>query len=106
MQRNWILPFQFLYRRCLRPCGALLALSHSLQVALGRGMGGRLDQLDFSAAFYIVSHYGLLYKLMSIDVGGPFLPIVSKFLSYRRQRVRLNGKVSTSVDRVSGVPPG
>ena len=69
-------------------------------------MDGRLDQLDLSAAFYMVSHCGLLYKLMPLDVEGPLLPIVSKFLSDRRQQVRLNGKVSTSVDRVSGVAKG
>ena len=34
---------------------------------------------------------------------GPFLSIVSEFLSDKRQRVRLDGKVSASVDVVSGV---
>ena len=33
-----------------------------------------------------------------------FLSIASKFLSDRRQRVCLDGKVSASVDVVSGVP--
>ena len=34
------------------------------------------------------------------------MSIVSKFLSDRRQRVRLNSKVSAQVDVVSGAPPG
>ena len=34
------------------------------------------------------------------------MPIVSEFLSNRRQRVRLDGKVIASVNVVSGVPQG
>ena len=82
----------------------MLILSHHLKVALDRGMEERLVQLDFSAAFDRVSHCGLVFKLRSTGVGGQFLSIVSKFLSYRRQRVRLDSKVSASVNVVSGVP--
>ena len=66
-------------------------------------MEARIIQLDFSAAFDMVSRCGLLYKVKSIGVGGQFLSIVSEFLSDRRQRPRLDGKVSESVDVVSGV---
>ena len=69
-------------------------------------MEGRLVSLDFSAAFDIVSHRGLLYKLRFISVRGQFLSIVLEFLSDRRQRVRLDDKVTASVDVVSGVPQG
>ena len=44
----------------------------------------------------------MLYKLRSIIVGGQFFFIVSEFLSDRRQRVRLDGKVTASFDVVSG----
>ena len=57
-------------------------------------MEGRLVQLDFSAAFDRVSHRGMLHKLRSICVGEQFLFVVS---SDRRQRVRLEGKVSVLV---------
>ena len=67
-------------------------------------MEERLFQLNFSAAFDSVGHLGLLYKLKSIGVGGQFLPMVSEFLSDRRQRVLLDGKVSVLVDEVSGLP--
>ena len=40
---------------------------------------------------------------MSIGVGGRFLSIVSKFLCDKKQRMRLDGKISVSVDVVSGV---
>ena len=69
-------------------------------------MEGWPVQLDFSAAFYMVSYCNLLYKLRSIGVGGNFLSIVSLFLSDKRQSVRLNDKVSVSVDVASRVPQG
>ena len=69
-------------------------------------MEGTLFQLDFSAAFDRVSHRGLLYKRMSIGVGGQFLSLVSKFLSYRRKRVHLDAKISASFDVVSEVRQG
>ena len=50
---------QFSYRRGLRTCDALLTVSHHLQVAVNRGIEGRLVQLDFSTAFDRVSHRGL-----------------------------------------------
>ena len=56
-------------------------------------MEGRLFRLDFSAAFENASHCGLLYKRRSIGFG-------EQFLSDRRQRVRLDSKVSVSVDVV------
>ena len=48
----------------------------------------------------------MLYKLRSIGVGGAVLVLLSEFLSDRRQLVRLHGKVSASVDVVSGVAQG
>ena len=62
--------------------------------------------MDFLATFDRVSHRGLFYKLRSVGVGGQFLYIVSEFLSDRKQRVRLDEKVSESVDVVLGVPQG
>ena len=69
-------------------------------------MERRIVQFDFSAAFDRVSHRGLLYKLRSIGVGDQFLSIVSELFSERRQRVSLDGRVSASVDGVSGVHQG
>ena len=95
-----------LLRWGLGTCDALFTVSHHLQVVLDRGMEGRFVQVDFSAAFDRVNHCGMLYKLISIGVGGQFLFIVSEFLSDRRQRVSLDGKVSASVNGISGLPQG
>ena len=65
-------------------------------------MEGMLVQLDFSAAFVWVSYCGLLYKLRSIGVRGQFLPKVSQSLCDRKQRVRLDGKVSVLMNVVPG----
>ena len=67
-------------------------------------MKGRLVQLDFSAALDRVSQHGLLYKQRYICVEGQFMFVVSKFLSDRMQRVRLDGNVCALVDVVSGCP--
>ena len=80
-------PSQFLYKRSLGTCDALLTLSHHLQVALDRGMDIRLVQLDYSAAFGCVCHPGLLYKLRSLVVERQFLSIVSGLFSHKRQYV-------------------
>ena len=100
LESNSLLPpSQFSYRRGRGEAfDDLLTLFHCLQVALNSGMEGRLIQLNFSAAFYRVS---LLYQLMFTGVPGQFLSIVSEFLN--GQRVRLDGKVSASVDDVSRV---
>ena len=57
LKSNRLFPLsQFSYTRSLRTCVALLTLSHHLQVALDRGIEGRLIQLGFSGAFDMVSH--------------------------------------------------
>ena len=67
-------------------------------------MEGSLVQLNFLAALHGVSHCGLLHKFRSIGIGGEFLSIVSQFLCVRRQRLRLDGKVSVSEDVILGCP--
>ena len=52
------------------------------------------------------SHRCLLYKLKSLGVGEQFLFIVSAFLSDKRPCMRLEGKVSASVNVISEVPQG
>ena len=84
---------QFAYRKGLGCTDALLTISHPLQKYLNAGMESYIVQLDFSA-FDKVRHSGILYKFKSIGVGGSVLSICTEFLSYRRQRVVVDGAAS------------
>ena len=51
IHRSGVLPTtQFGYGKCLRPCDALLYVSHTLQRALESGQEAWIVQFDFSAA--------------------------------------------------------
>ena len=57
MEHCGVLPTtQFAYRKDLGTCDALLCLSHKLQSSLESGQEARIVQIDFSAAFDMVSH--------------------------------------------------
>ena len=63
-------------------------------------------QIDFSAAFHMVNHLGILYRLCSMGIGGSVLCILTPFLSNRSQHIMVDGCQSKLVDIVSGVPQG
>ena len=63
-------------------------------------------QIDFSEAFDIVNHQGILYRLCSVGIGGSVWSILTQFLSNRSQQVMVDGCLSKLVDVVSGVPQG
>ena len=60
--------------------------------------------LDFSAAFDHVNHKTLILKLRQLGVGGPFLSILTDFLSNRLQRVVVDGQFNDYRKVISGVP--
>ena len=62
--------------------------------------------LTFSAAFDRVNHKALIFKLRQLGVGGPFLSILTEFLSNRLQRVVVDGQFNDYRGVVSGVPQG
>ena len=62
MERSGVLPTtQFAYWKGLGTCDALLCVSNTLQSALESGQEARIVQIDFSAAFDMVNHLGILY---------------------------------------------
>ena len=63
-------------------------------------------QIDFSAAFDMVNHQGILYRLCSMGIEGSVLSILTQFLSNPSQHVRVDGCRSKLVDVVSRVPQG
>ena len=107
MEQSGVLPTtQFVFRKGLGTCDALLCMSHSLQSALESGQEARIVQIDFSAAIDSVDHLGILYKLCSVGIGGSVLSILTKFLSNRSQQVMVDGCRSKLVNVVSGVRQG
>ena len=97
---------QFAYRKGLGCTDAQLTISHHLQKFLDAGMESYIVQLKFNAAFNSVNHSGLLFKLKFIGVGGSVLSNCREFLSYRWQRVVVNGSTGERIPIVSGVPQG
>ena len=74
--------------------------------ALESGQEARIVQIDFSAAFDMVNHQCILYKLCSVGIGGSVLSLLTQFLSNRSQHVMVQGSRSKLVNIVSGVPQG
>ena len=107
MERSGVLPTtQFAYRKGLGTYNALLFLSHALQSALQSGKEARIVQIDFSAAFDVVNHLGILYKLCYVGIVGFVLSILTQFPSNRSHHVMVDGCWSKLVNVVSGVLQG
>ena len=70
MERNGVLPTtQFVYRKGLGTCDALLCVSHTLESALESVQEANIVQIDFSAAFDRVNDRGILYNLYALLSG-------------------------------------
>ena len=59
-----------------------------------------------SKAFDKVWHEEVIFKLKENGISGDLLNILTDFLSNRKQRVVLNGQVSTWTSVNAGVPQG
>ena len=60
---------QFAYRKGLGSCDAVLCVSHTMQSALESGQEAMIVQIDFSAAFDMVKHQGILYRFCAVGIG-------------------------------------
>ena len=74
---------QFANRKGIGTYDDLLCVTHTLQSALEMGQEARIVQIDFSAAFDMVDHQEILFKLCSVGVGGSVLSVLPQFLSNR-----------------------
>ena len=70
--------------------------------------GNAVDQfyLDLQKAFDKVPHKRLIYKLKKAGISGTLLSWIESFLSFREQRVKVNGSYSKWQSVLSGVPQG
>ena len=81
MERSGVLPTtQFVYRKGLGTCDALLCVSNTLQSALESGQEARIVQIDFSADFDMVKLLGIQYKLCSMGITGSVLSKLTQVL--------------------------
>ena len=51
-----------------------------------------------------VNHKALIFKLRQLGVGGPFLSILTEFLSNRLQKVVVDGQFNDYRGVISGIP--
>ena len=83
-----------------------MSITHGIYQSYDDGLETRGVFLDISKAFDRVWHEGLIYKLKRNGIGSNFLNILVSFLSFRKQRVVLNGSFSSWSEINAGVPQG
>jgi hypothetical protein len=71
-------------------------------------MGRQIDVIytDFEKAFDKVPHKRLISKLYSYGINKDIIKWIEAFLINRRQRVKINGKLSKWLLVTSGIPQG
>ena len=84
----------------------LLSIVHEIYQSFDDSHEVRGVFLDISKAFDKVWHEGLIYKLEQNGISGNLLLLLTDFLKNRKQRVVLNGQVSSWADILAGVPQG
>ena len=101
LERSGVLSsHQYLYRKSLGTCDALVNIFCAGQMELDRGGELALVQIDFSPAFGRINHGGLVFKLWEAGVGRMILKVFQNIL----RELRVDGVCSSSIEIVSGVP--
>ena len=105
-KKNLFPHLHFGFCKGLGTCDALLTITDFVQKALDCDSKVRMVSLDFSAAFDLVNHKALIFRLRQLGVGGPFLSTLTEFLSNRLQRVVVDGQFNDYTNVISGVLQG
>ena len=103
---NRISKLQAAYSPCNSTEFQLLELYHLIAKAMDEKKIVRFVFCDVSKAFDRVWHEGLIEKLRGIGIGGGLLKWFRSYLSNRKQRVVINGTMSTTLRLHAGVPQG
>ena len=81
-------------------------MNQEISKPLDAGLETDLMLLDFAKAFDSICHKNLLQKLKRFGICGPLLACFESYLSYRMQRVVINGSYSNRNPVKSSVPQG
>ena len=87
--------FQYDFRSSRSTTDLLTVVSNRIVRTFNRCETAPAVAIDTSKAFGRIWHAGLLYKLKSYGISGQIFGIISSFLSNRRLRVVLDGKISS-----------
>ena len=101
-----IRPSQHGFRKKRSCVSNLLAFLDEATACVDKGSGADVVYLDYQKAFDKVPHQRLLMKLESHGISGSVLKWIQSWLFGRRQRVALNGELSSWSHVSSGVPQG
>ena len=94
-ENNLISPNQSGFRPGDSCVNQLLAITHEIYKSFDEGLEVRGVFLDIFKAFGKVWREGLLLKLNQNDISGNLLGLLRDFVSWRKQRVVLNGQHSS-----------
>ena len=95
LQNNLISPNQSGFKPSDSFINQLLSFTHEIYKTFDDDLEVRGIFLDMSKAFDKVWHKGLLHKLKQNGISGKLFDIITNFLSFRKQRVVLNGQYSS-----------
>ena len=100
-------PHQFAYRRNRSTEDAILTLIHHTQKHLDTPKtSARILSLDFSSAFNIIQPHILLQKLRAMLVNPSLRKWILDFLTNKKQWVKINNTISSTITTNSGAPQG
>ena len=84
----------------------LLSHTHQIYKSFDDGHEVQFVFLDMSKAFNKVWQEGLIFKLKQNGILGNLLSTLTDLLKLRKQRVALNGQLSSGSNIESGIPQG
>ena len=83
-----------------------MPITHDIYKSFDSGYEVRGVFLNISKAFDKVWHDDIIFKLEQNGISGKLLKLLHDVLANRKQRVVLNGQLSSWVNVESGVPQG
>ena len=103
---NILIDNQFGFRKGRSCEQALLTAQNEISISLSKKQISLLILIDFSKAFDMVDHDVLLEKLYRYGIRGIAHEWFKSYLKGRKQYVTINGKKSSTLDMLYGVPQG